>query len=753
MAQKNVDARASRKVELAVGELEALSVPPCVAVQYLPKILEGRFSPGSLAEIAQCEPVVAAEMLSLAQRVSAGPASQRHSLRLVLDRLDADEVRDTLLSTKVTAGFEIEFAAEQPAVPARKDLTLHSLAVAIAAGRIAQDSPLRIDPDMAYSAGLLHDIGKFALQQVMPRSLAAIAREAETAQSSLYEVERRQIGTDHALLGKHLARRWRLPEAVGLAAWLHHGDAAVLLHTIPNAGAALLVRAADAIARQAGVGHSGSYETPEPLDSIARTVGVPVETLQQIQEQLPQQVEEKSRVLGFDVPHATARYCDLIQASAARLSRMHARLMREGRDSQMTSSYLNLAGEFLRGVGPNVGAIDMAEDFARRWQRFFQTGSVCLYWPAQDGPGAAEAVLVEALGHSRKIVLEVPPGKAAIPQPIASRFTLMDARNHIDWLLEQVEVDFDPGRTKLAPLLCEGQAVAVLAFEMNYPGDAGFFAEKFETASSMAAAVVGLALAKQQQERLLEQLALTCPAAEPRRPAVAEPRDPEPQSMPALSLEALAEMAAGAAHELNNPLSVIAGRAQLLAQAESDGQKRHVLDIIGENAREAAVIVEDLMSFAQPETPRPTRTDIRQIIEEALHLAARKTEVDHINVQIQVADDAGQVLVDSGQVVSALANVIANSVEAYADALGPVKITAKPAGGAVRLQISDLGNGMDVETLRKATHPFFSAKPAGRKRGMGLAYADRFIRLNRGALAIESRPDHGTTVTITLPRA
>jgi signal transduction histidine kinase len=218
-------------------------------------------------------------------------------------------------------------------------------------------------------------------------------------------------------------------------------------------------------------------------------------------------------------------------------------------------------------------------------------------------------------------------------------------------------------------------------------------------------------------------------------------------------VEALAEMAAGVAHELNNPLSVIAGRAQLLAQAESDGQKRHVLDLIGENAREASSIIDDLMSFAQPDPPRPAKVNIRQVLDEAVEFATHKTGGEPINIQVRVAEGVGEVLVDSAQVISALANVIANSVESYADALGPVKITAKPAEGAVRLQISDLGYGMDAETVRKATYPFFSAKPAGRKRGMGLAYTARLIQLNQGALAIESHPDHGTTVTITLPSA
>lgn len=70
----------------------------------------------------------------------------------------------------------------------------------------------------------------------------------------------------------------------------------------------------------------------------------------------------------------------------------------------------------------------------------------------------------------------------------------------------------------------------------------------------------------------------------------------------------------------------------------------------------------------------------------------------------------------------------------------------------VKLEIKDSGCGMDAETLKKATQPFFSAKPAGRNRGMGLAYAARFIQLNKGSLKIASEPGKGTAVTICLPR-
>jgi len=753
MADRHADAIACRRVELAVSELERLSVPPCIAVQYLTAILEEPFSPTALADLLECEPALAASVLSLAQRKDAGPAEQRHSVRLVLDRLDCASLRDTLLAAKVRAGFEIEFAQEQPAVPARTDLILHSLAVACGAGALAEAVPTGVDSRLAYTAGLLHDVGKFALQDIMPKSLAAIVQEAEATGAGLYTVEQQHLGTNHALLGRQLAQRWRLPEGVALAIWLHHEDAVALADGLPEAGVASLVWAADHMARQAEIGRSGSYDTPAPLEDIAAALGVDVETLQQVQRELPAVVKEKSAVLGLDVPHATARYCDLLHAAAADLSRTHTDLARERRTLKTSSAYLDFAEEFLRDAGAQVGALDVAEDFARRWQRFFQTGSVCVYLAAGAHEGAVDAVIVEALGHSRKIVLEAPSDAALVPGAIAGKFALPPAVGHINWLAEQLETDLDLSRTRLVPLLSGGRTVAVMACELNYPGDVEFFAKRFAPAASMAGTILGLALDRQRQQRLLERFVqLNAARGGARRPAAqAHPTTGSPQ--PVISLEALAEMAAGVAHELNNPLSVIAGRAQLLAEGETDKEKKRTLKQIQDNVRGASGVVEDLMSFAEPPAPRPAKTRVRQIIDEAVELAGRKTKAEHVNAQVDLDAAVGEVLVDSAQIVSALANVIANSIESYADTMGPVKIGAEPDGEAVRLQVGDLGCGMDAETLRKATQPFFSARPAGRKRGMGLAYAIRLIRLNRGTLGLESRPDQGTTVTITLPTA
>jgi signal transduction histidine kinase len=136
-----------------------------------------------------------------------------------------------------------------------------------------------------------------------------------------------------------------------------------------------------------------------------------------------------------------------------------------------------------------------------------------------------------------------------------------------------------------------------------------------------------------------------------------------------------------------------------------------------------------------------------------VQLAARKINRNDLDVQIDVSPDAENVFVDSAQIASAIANVISNAVESYGDKTGPIEIAAETeqSGDLVKLVIKDNGCGMDARTLKNATLPFFSVKAAGRKRGMGLAYAARFIQLNKGTLNIASEPDHGTTVTIFLP--
>lgn len=740
---------AAQQIKLAVGRLDSLSTLPGVGARLFSLFLRNQLSPSALIDFVESDPALAAKILSLSVKRDWTLTDERFSLRRALDKLTPDEIRDAVLSLKVAIPFGSDGSL-------RTELLLHSLAVACCAKGIAEKIALPgISPEMAYWAGLLHDLGKLALLEAMPKSLARIVEEAESTQQCSCAIEQKRLGLEHTSIGKHLAQKWQLPEPVILAIWLHHSDAVTICRDMPEASMAVVVQLADSIARQSGIGRSGSFDSPEPVEPLAEHLGIDIEHLHGIHQNLLTTVEEKTRILGLDVPGAASEYGETVHTAAVQLARQKTELTEENLRLQSASSHLDFITDFLINLRSATTAIEIAEDFAVRWQKFYQTGMVCLYLISSATSETLEAVIVENLSESKIVTLNVSDEAPVVPQAVMNTFAILDAYDHIFPLLDQLDVTFDTNRTKLTPLLSGGKAVGAIAFELHYPGDVKLFEERFRTSTSIAGIVLDMALTQQGHQHFAEHFARLI--SKPKEVPPPAPPIEEPEGIPtyhlADSLNALAEMAAGAAHELNNPLAVISGRAQLLADAQNDKETKEILKQIYENAREASGIIEDLMSFAEPPKPRAAITNVQKMLDEAVQLTNRKTSRENLDVRIDVAENVGDVFVDSAQIVSALANVISNAVESYSDQPGPVEITAEEAdsGEMVKLTVKDQGCGMDPEKLKKATQPFFSAKTAGRKRGMGLAYAARFIQINKGTLTIKSELGHGTTVTITLP--
>lgn len=740
MPEKITDPTVAHQVELVIHRLSSLSTLPCVATRFLSHLSQARLS--DLAEIVESDPALAAAVLSLMHRQGLSCPGESFSIRRAIDKLPAHAVRQALLSVKIYPAF----SRDERRVLFRKQLVVHCLAVACFAEDIAAILSPQMDSQLAYSAGLLHDIGKLALDETMPRSFAGIVEQAKSQQACSRTLEQKHLGLDHTILGKRLAAKWRLPNQIMLAIWLHHGDVN-RIHDMPEAKIAQVVQLADLIARQCGIGQSGSFDTPDSVDKIAQSLAISPEKLEQIRSTLPDKVAQKAELLGLDSPVTADDYCSAVHAVAAQLAQKQSELALENRCLQTALSHFDFIKEFLLSIDSNDESIDIAENFAVRWQKFYQTGLVCLYL-ATDDSQYLKAVVVESPSQTKIVLLKAPTETPAIPQEIANSFAILNAQDNIDWLFEQLGVKFDLDHTKLLPSLAGGKALGAIVFEFHHPVETEQFEENFKTISSVAGAILDLAIASAGQRRLAEQFAQSLAEVQPSPRLLAQPG-----AGAADALDALAEMAAGAAHELNNPLSVISGRAQMLAAGETDAQKKQILGQIQKNAGEISAIIDDLFVFASPPPPRPSWTSHRQILDEAIQLASRKTGVERIDARIEVIGDIKNIFADSAQVASAVANVISNSVESYADSFGQVRITASadPSGGFLKLVISDLGCGMDSQTLQKATYPFFSNQPAGRKRGMGLAHAARLIQLNGGKLSVTSQQGKGTTVTILLP--
>ena len=454
---------------------------------------------------------------------------------------------------------------------------------------------------------------------------------------------------------------------------------------------------------------------------------------------------QRSRLLGLTERGGESAYCDLIAGTAEKLARDNTNLSRVNTTTGANSAQMDFVSDFLCDLEPNESATDIATRFAVKLQRHYQTGPVCVYIAGEADEDFVEMVTVDSFGETDSLFVNVPVGTSPIPAPLVREFVISDAADHVGWLFDQIDFKIDLGSAKIAPLLSGGEAVAAVVFEPRMPFDPAERGEEFSVVASIAGSVAGLAVSKARGSRLAEGFAELLGQLKQTRNDVAD----------AKSLASLAEMAAGAAHELNNPLAVISGRAQLLVDGETDNEKKQTLKQIQERAGEISQIVEELMSFARPKDPELAVVSVSKVIDEALGKTKEKHSLEKIEAELRGVGECGDVRVDKSQVVGAIANILSNCLDSYEGGDGPIIIDGDSRQGeeSVVLRITDSGCGMDSETVSKACQPFFSVRPAGRKRGMGLAQSLRLLGLNKGSMSIASGVGEGTTVTVTLPKA
>ena len=502
-----------------------------------------------------------------------------------------------------------------------------------------------------------------------------------------------------------------------------------------------MVQLADAIVLRSGIGFEPHQYGPSP-EELAQALDIDPGQLQQVYHRLAGSVKDRTDILGIDMPNAASKYCDAAAAAVAQLSAANTKLSHDSAHTQSTVGMGDLLSGFLLSVKPSDCPLDIAEQLIVRWQKFYETGAVCLYLAADEQAGPVEVALVEALGASRVVLLEGPEHEQLPNGGGPGHVAIANAHGRVDWLLEQLDVEFNRYGTRMLPLTAGGRTIGAIIFEMHHSEDVEFFGNGYRAFADVAAAVLEMAMSQRRDRRLAEQFIPSAPRVSQLRATTADDL-----------LDAMAELAAGAAHELNNPLAVISGRAQLLTDGETDPDKRQALEQISVNTREVAAIIEGLMAFAEPPQPRSEPIDVGQLIDESIQLAGRQTGAADVEIRTNIAEGVAEAFVDSAQIASAIANIISNAVESYEGNPGVITVAADylEATNMVKVSVRDSGCGMDSDTAQKAAVPFFSLKNAGRKRGMGLAFAQRFVTINGGRMIIASRPGSGTTVAVELP--
>jgi signal transduction histidine kinase len=210
-------------------------------------------------------------------------------------------------------------------------------------------------------------------------------------------------------------------------------------------------------------------------------------------------------------------------------------------------------------------------------------------------------------------------------------------------------------------------------------------------------------------------------------------------------LASIGQVAAGVAHELNNPLSVILGYTKLML-AET-GAKTEELKIIEDEARLCQRIVQELLDLARPHRLEIGSVDLAVLAREAIERLTDAGTLRDRSVRV-VADHPVIVSADAGKLRQVIANVVMNAAEAT-QPTGTITIDAQTRGDQATLTIADDGPGIAPEIRDQIFEPFVTTKPHGT--GLGLAIAHAIVDAHGGRISIESSPDAGTLVSLQLP--
>lgn len=764
----------AQQIELILRQVDNLPTLSTIAMRLLEVGTVEDADLDRIVELIETDPAMTARLLGLCRRADKGLGERITTVRRAVVMLGLEAVQAAVLSVAVYELMERcspEFDGSLDVAPGSTVLEFdrigfwkHSIAVGSAAELIADGHlDLGVKAEEAFVAGLLHDLGKLVLDLILPRSYARVLGLAERRGCSSTEAELQLLGIDHHTAGKRLAEHWRLPPALADAMWLY-GQPVESLPDLPHKNIVGIVGVARTLCRHLHLGWSGDFNHPEPLEGsrgVCRQFGLSAELVQASVARLHESVLHRCKVLGLADQTTPELLMDAVASANRRLGRLSAVFEQRSRASQRQTKVLEAISAFhaagsARGGGARAGGIagvvETLAEVVRSASGILGKGFYGVIYQLQEGDPWRLCLFAPDGRPTRSEAIEMPPvpgrsGRASLAGLCGRAQLSMGAMGLLPWLADFLVDAADLRNVQLLPLSTAGPDLApapfpaaVLLHDRDLPGSVD--RATLEPLTATWAAAVFAAAQHEAARRLGEQL-----AASNRSLAQTQARLAEVESMARLG-----EMAAGAAHEMNNPLTVISGRAQQLASRAAPADKAAAKAIV-EASQQLTNLITSLRLLADPPAPDLRPVEPADLAAAAIARAEERTGTRG-TIKTTISGQ-GAAMLDRELIATALSELLINAVQASngAEGAAPIELEVQigRADGRLLMLVRDRGTGMSPRALQHAFDPFFSEKPAGRQTGLGLTRARRLVELHSGEISLRSAPGQGTIAAIALP--
>ncbi len=212
-------------------------------------------------------------------------------------------------------------------------------------------------------------------------------------------------------------------------------------------------------------------------------------------------------------------------------------------------------------------------------------------------------------------------------------------------------------------------------------------------------------------------------------------------------------MAAGLAHELNNPLTGVLALSQLLIDSDIPEEYKEDLQCVFNEARRAANIVKNVLLFARNNNYENGHASVNEVIRDVLRLREYEEKVSNISAFTKLQEDLPDIPIDKFQLQQVFLNIILNAEAAIKGANRPciLTVSTERVNNHINIHFMDNGCGIKKHTLPRIFDPFFTTKEIGKGTGLGLSICYGIVMKHGGKISLKTRPNKGTTFTIRMP--
>jgi len=744
------DQARSKRVDMIVRQLDSLPTLPVVATKLLQVATAKESSIKEVVALIESDQSLTAKILGLTRKAHLGLSGTVSTVEKAVVMLGFDAIRNAVLSIQVFETFGQKGAKGSEPKSAnepfdRQEFWKHCLAVACAAQLIVEQLPSRktLAADEVFVCGLLHDLGKVALDTCLPKSFARVVEIAVNNRTSISDVERRILGIDHAAIGKRLGEHWKLPEAIINVIWMHHHKSTSLPESVKHHDLIDVIYLADLIAREQRIGFSGNFIFGDRSEPVAQRLGIKPEGYQKILLDLRKRMGERSALIGLDELSSETLYQQALQAANAELGQLNQSLTVSNRKLKARSRYFESINQLHEKLNPNMPVVEMLEHMAGSVRTAIDTTAVMVY--RQDAENRFLEVAFADQAGSQARLFEISSSEGLTSPKAEDDGFLVDPPGCLDEMITHYVKKLGPNPVKLIRLSCREVPIGGILLSVDSLMNDRLWRERQEIDSLCTACglALGQSLALESKDRMAEELLFL----------TRQMQELEQKLLEVRCVAAIGELAAGAAHELNNPLAIISGRAQLLVDQEEDSDRHKALEVIITQAKRASEIITELMDFAKPVKPQRKMTDLVELLRSGVESFTQTHHLQNDQIEVEIKEGAEKAYCDRQQLASAIKEIMINSLEASTpgDLRIKIQMVAEDDGQYIQIRISDNGSGMEASVLNRALDPFFSSRKAGRGRGLGLSRAYRYLQSNNGNLWLESAPNMGTTAFIRIP--